>query len=287
MDWIRMILLILGTCFIVAGTAISWHVFRTNDFPASAEKSGTQYWGISFFFALLTAWLFWLGGSKDVAGKNIYAFLFYGLFFYNHVLGYENWRTADDIRFDRTDNNGDYTIDGSPTMGHEDLKRLMASCILNYIGLYLCLAVVHGKFEIRVNIASFLFLFAIACDIVGIIILWNLSDIKHVGGNPQARLWVFDQIAVPQTAILLILAGSVWHERADGAGAAALLIGIWGLWYLVYGFYLKGILQGDNQSQGQIDKMWAGTILCWASTWISIVVARFAHVHHVTVVAVA
>ena len=54
---------------------------------------------------------------------------------------------------------------------------------------------------------------------------------------------VFSSIAVPQIAIVAILAGSVWHVRPDAAQAAAFLIGVWGLWYLAFGFSIKSNIE--------------------------------------------
>ena len=43
--------------------------------------------------------MYWLAGSKDEKAKHIYGFLFYGLFFFNHVLGLEKWENVDNFRY--------------------------------------------------------------------------------------------------------------------------------------------------------------------------------------------
>ena len=74
-----------------------------------------------------------------------------------------------------------------------DVHKLLGSSIINYIGLYLALFAVcdvademhashpqvHGAPKIRCNLASFFMLAAIALNVIGIIILWNLQDVTH------------------------------------------------------------------------------------------------------------
>ena len=60
MDWLRLIPLILGSCCVIAGTAISWNVYRDSSLlnsAPSAIRSAEQYLNISFIYAALVAWV--------------------------------------------------------------------------------------------------------------------------------------------------------------------------------------------------------------------------------------
>ena len=93
----------------------------------------------------------------------------------------------------------------TPTEG----KKLLSGTIINYAGLYLAILVVHGAFSIRCNLATFLFLGAVALNVIGVIILWNSTAATHVvnvNDYPKffGRNIIFQKIAVPQTASTLI-----------------------------------------------------------------------------------
>lgn len=45
----------------------------------------------------------------------------------------------------------------------EELKKLLGGTIINYAGLYAGLLYMHGGFHFRCNLATFLFLGAVAC----------------------------------------------------------------------------------------------------------------------------
>ena len=76
----------------------------------------------------------------------------------------------------------------------------------------------------------------------------TLSSKRLLFLRPQVR-WLMRVIFCKQPhswccTVLAILAGSVLFERIDGAGVAAILTGIWGIWYLAYGFELKAYNHG-------------------------------------------
>ncbi len=143
----------------------------------------------------------------------------------------------------------------------ESTQKAVAGLILNYIAVFLALAVVHGSFNFRMNVATYLFFAAIALDIIGIVILWTLNQ-SSVHDSDEARAAIYSSIAVPQTwslafffmefyvLVLLILAGSVWHDRPDAALLAAALLGFFGFWYLYWGFELKNFteIQGESSN---------------------------------------
>lgn len=82
-------------------------------------QSAFQYWSIAFVFAVVFAWLHTFAEKFDEngepsfmhlkqaissyhAGKSVWSFLFYGMFFYIHVLGLFNWEAVDDQRYERS-----------------------------------------------------------------------------------------------------------------------------------------------------------------------------------------
>jgi len=270
MDWLRLIPLIIATALIVAGTAITWHVVRTTNLynGDSSGRSAASYDSICFVYALLAAWVYWFAGSKDDKGKSVYGFLFYGLFFYAAVESTnDSVQFLDDVR---------YAARNAPT---EDNKRYFAGLILNYLGIFFALSVVHGKWELRCNLATFLYLAAIGLQVVGSIILWNYDGTKHSSNDGTSRTIVFD-ITISQWWNLLILAGAIFHDRPDSANLSAAIVGIWGLWYLQGGFLLKGQAATEGYIADQVQKAWAGSLFCWFSAWLTLIVARFAAVHH-------
>ena len=121
-----------------------------------------------------------------------------------------------------------FAAKGESSYTLNESHKLLGSSIINYIGLYLLLSAVcdvpllfvlahvlpqvHGKISLRCNLASFLFLGAVATNIIGIIILWNLSAVTHVNSaldGSRARNTVFNQIAVPQTASMFMAQGGL------------------------------------------------------------------------------
>ena len=52
-------------------------------------------------------------------------------------------------------------------MVYEDARRRLGGEILGYIGFFLCLATIHGKFTLRCSAATFLFLIAVALNLIG------------------------------------------------------------------------------------------------------------------------
>jgi hypothetical protein len=224
---------------------------------------------------MLAAWIFWISGTADIRGKGVYSFLFYGLFYYSIVVSVFKLEFLDDLRWSQAN---DATFPG--TFSNSENKKALAGTILEFAGIFiLCIFVVHGKFDFRCRISPFLFAIAVAVDIIGVIILWNLDSAKH-GNTPDNRTTIFF-VATSMTIILVVLFGSVFCERPDGAYFTAAFLAISGIWFLSDGFLLKSRLTGDDD---QISKSWAGTIFCWLSAWTALVCARFAASHHVVIV---
>jgi len=286
MDWIRLFPLVLGSALIIAGTAICWHVIRvTSSYPNGAAQSAASYGAIGFFYAAIAGWLFWLSGLQDTKGKLVWSYLFYGLLFYVAVMGEFNILTLDDLRFAESrsavafvSNSGAVILDSQ-----SNIKKALGGTILNYIGIIFVAITVHGPFELRCSLASnfgtFLYLGSIVCAVIGVIILWNLQAVNHTVGNATVRAAVFNGITVPTCAILVILFGSVFCERPDGAYFSAGLLAIWGLWYLQFGFIIKESLSGSDADRG-----WAGSLFCWFSAWAALIACRFVAVHHVVLI---
>lgn len=242
--------------YILNHTAISWNVYRVLSVLEVVDRTvrqEAQYTAIAFVFAALAAWAHWFEGKKESLGKSVWTFLFYGLFFFVHIGANNSWRVLDDLRFAQKNHisfDGDFG-NGAVHLTYNNVKKMLGANVLNYIGIYLLLAVVHGSWKIKINLSFFFFLAAVACNVIGVIILWNLDSVVHTfkpalvdddlsaspwGGEDyvsnSARYIVFDQITVPQTAILFILAGAILHTSVDGANFAVGLTAIWGLWYL-------------------------------------------------------
>jgi len=264
-----------------------------NNGGTNALLSAVQYLNIAFVFLVAVAWIFALFGDNYPQGKLILGALFFGLFFFVHILGNTTWETVDDLRY-ANKHKLKYTS-AIFLFLIKDVKILLAGAILNYIGTYLAVLVVAGNFKLKLNLATILLLVAIAFQVIGCIILWTLPAMAHSGDNAgnddatasvqqdlssKTRTAVFDEITVPQIAILLMLGASVFFDRAEGAICGALFIGLYGLWYLSQGFYLKYYIyyQGASQNFGQtgVDKSWAGALFCWFSALTSIVVAWLA-----------
>jgi len=260
---------------------------------SNSLQSSFQYQSISFVFALVLAWLAELSGEKFPHARFVLGAAFYGLFFYNHVRGPLNWQEMDDLRYAKAANLPGFSanslvaaelIDSQSNvfvgLEYDNVKKYLAGGILNYGGLYLALLIVFGGLKFRFNLALFLYIGALACGIVGSVILFNLDGNTHSSTGPldkttaQFRALVFQEVAVPQLAILFILTGSVLFERVDGAISASVLTGLYGLWYLSYGFYLR--IFTDSASSSQQGKAWAGSLFCWFSAWASILTAFLA-----------
>ncbi len=56
---------------------------------------------------------------------------------------------------------------GGAVMIYEDARRRLGGEILGYIGFFLCLSTIHGKFNIRCSAATFLFIAAVALNVIG------------------------------------------------------------------------------------------------------------------------
>jgi len=306
---LNLVLLIGSTAAIIAGTAIIWNVNRSVDSQyfntigasmvvsltsgTNSLQSSLQYQSISFVFALVLAWLAELSGEKFPHARFVFGAAFYGLFFYNHVRGPLNWQEMDDLRYAKAENMPGFSsnnlvaaelLDSQSNLfiglEFDNVKKYLAGGILNYIGLYLALLITFGSLKFRFNLALFLYFGALACGIVGSVILFNLDGNTHSSTGPlatvtaQFRTIVFQEVAVPQLAILFILLGSVLFERVDGAISASVLTGLYGLWYLSYGFALR--IYNDSASSSQQQKGWAGSLFCWFSAWTSILTAFLA-----------
>lgn len=242
---------------------------------------------MSFVFALVAAWMIGLFGESSQQVRFIFGATFYGLYFFCHVKGVVSWENLDDIRWGYNDKSQVKALNAVYYL-HPDVKKMLASGILNYLGLYLVSLVVMGNFKFRFNLAFITYAAAVALNIIGIIILWNLDAVGHLSGNIEdddtisavgyinktVRDLVFN-IAVPQVALLFMLAGSVFFDRVDGALCAAVFVGLYGLWYLSSGFYIKAAIE-SAYPQSQVDKAWAGSLFCWFSSWTSVVCCIFA-----------
>jgi len=306
---LNLVFLVGATAAIIAGTAISWHVQRTvpqqnykvdnSNYIQSAE----QYFNIAFVFALVFAWILELLGGSDAFKSSVppvASALFFGLFFFVHVSGPTNWQELDDLRYAYNNRLLASSHTGVFYYSHKQVKLMLASGILNFGGIYLAALAVFGSFKFRVNLATFTFLGAVACGVVGVVILWNLKALSHLGFttsdddnntaggrnsyllvSKNTRNAVFHQIAVPQIALLVMLGAAVLFSRVEGALCAALFVGLYGVWYLQWGFYIKFQLQNvvtdtDSNTDSQVDKAWAGSLFCWFSTWAALVSALFA-----------
>ena len=296
------IALILATVFIIAGTAMNWNVYRIYAYQSFDGKSAHQYTFLCFPFALIAAILNAITFKFTTSGRVIWRYLFYGLLYYIVVEGPSKLQTVDDYRafYSHTQNGGTSYSQWTfvKYLTPKDIKTLLAGAILNYIGLLLCLATVHGKWAFKCSVATFLNLIAIALGAIGIIIVYANKATMHLGNyrdlNNNYGEFQIDRadafvMASSLIVLLLIVSGSVFHEHADGAHAAMVGLGTYGVWYLADGFNIVKHMQYLQPTSGSgsggdrfpvtasdIQKAWAGSLFCWFSAWVILLTARFA-----------
>jgi hypothetical protein len=259
------VVLIAASVLVIVGNALMWRAAGAT-FSATLA-SAYQYQTMVFVYALAAAWLNHLLASKPPASRAVPRILFYGFLYYASVLSVQNWQSVDDNRHYYDTDNGLYAA-------KSNTERALGGQILAYAGLFVALFNVHGKFSFKLSFGTFLFFAAVALNVIGSVILWNVAStqLSPPTGIVPDRYDAF-LVAVSQWMTLLILAGTVLFEHDEGAGAAVFGIGLFGVWYLSNGFALKAANGSDSS---EVDKAWAGSLFCWFSSWAALLSARSA-----------
>jgi hypothetical protein len=269
-------LMIAGAILLIVGSALIWNAFHKHSSLSGPLYSAVQYGNLCFVFLGMTAIIYYFIGRLDMAGRSVWRFLFYGLVLYTAVLSIvNNVQSVDDYRY------ADSKDTGFSTLSAEGVHKMLGAEIIAYTGLVLVALLIDGPFKFRFNLALLFYLVAIALAIVGIVILWNLHANQHAGGSAAARDDIFT-ITITLIVTLAVLGGSIIHEQIDGAHAACFIIGLYGVWYLGYGFALKDAEQSGNLGNSEINKSWAGSLFCWFSAFVAFISARFAVARPVT-----
>jgi hypothetical protein len=209
---------------------------------------------MTFVFAIIAAWLAYVWLAKEWKGDTAFSFLFYGLFIHCIAISSSGgWQQLDEYRSCAA-NDEPYT-QGLDAFTVKECKGMLGGLIVNYIGLFLALIAVHGKFSFKLSVALYLLIGASVLAIIGSIILWNIDAAKRGNSNYDDFLGnSFDISTSIYTSLLtcspsasltglLILSGSVLFNRVDGACAAVFALTASSIWILSDTFEYKGKLQ--------------------------------------------
>ena len=265
---IHTVVLVIATILVIVGSALIWRAFDATSTAVLAKNqaSSNQYQSMVFVFALVAAWLHHLCHEKDKKGRVVWRFIFFGFVYFAAVRSINSWQQVDTNRHY-------YDTDQGFLDASSSTKRLFGGEILAYMALFLAAIAVHGAIQIPKGFHAFLYVVAIALNIIGSVILWNLSAVQLEDGNTAVRTAAFT-MAVSQWITLLILWGSVFHKHSEGAKAAVMGIAITGLWYLSSGFSLKDTLNSIDDSSTQGARSWAGSLFCWFSAIVALYTAH-------------
>jgi len=273
---IDLILLAGCSACVIAGSAIFWHVEKkAADFPGRADQRAYQYDSLHFVFALVAAWLVFIWEKMNWNGKSAWTALFYGLFISTICESNLSFSVLDRLKIA-------YKLGVAYTDGFlfnfppSDVTLLLRGLIVNYIGLIVALIVVHGEWQFKCSMATFVYIGSVALAVVGTIILYRLETEAFSFGQGDRNITF--GIVQPMWACLVVLGGAVLHKRKEAAYVALAYLGITGVWFLTQSFIYKFSIQSSASSLSATDipKMWAGSLLCWASSWAMILCGVFA-----------
>ena len=249
---------LIATVFIVAGSSLLWaavDVSLTGD-----VRSATQYETTIFTFSTVVAWVHHVTPERDLQWRMAWRFLFYGLLYYGAVASWNNWATVD-LNRQLASNE-----EQAGQFGISDVKKAFGGEIFAYMGQYLLLWNFRGRIRVARNVGVALFLIAVVLNIIGTGILMDLDQVQVSAGSTDRKI-AFD-IVTSQWITLIILSGSVFHESLDGAHAAVMGVGYFGVSFLSNGF----MLNADNTGE-QAQKAWAGSLFCMFSAIVTLLCA--------------